>query len=130
MPVFPFAFETRFKPLVWASAGATPDNSRVRLEDGRFTAEFGRLRCSTKIENIAGCEVSGPYRWYRAIGPRMSFTDRGATYGSTTEGGVCIRFHRPVKALAGSLVLHPGLTVTVEDRQGLVDAIEAARSSG
>lgn len=127
MPVFPFAFEPRFKPLVWAMAGATPENSRVRIEDGRFVAEFGRLRCSTRIENIAGCEVSGPYRWFKAIGPRASFADHGATFGSTTEGGVCVRFHEPVKALAGSLIKHPGLTVTVADRQGLVDAIEAAQ---
>lgn len=127
MPRFAFDFEGKFRPLVLAAAGATPSNSEVVVEDGRFIARFGRYTVDTPVTNIRKTETSGPYRWYRAIGPRGSFSDGGATFGSTTRGGVCLTFTEPVTALAGRLMPHPGLTVTVADPDGLVAAIEAAR---
>jgi hypothetical protein len=51
-------------------------------------------------------------------------TDRGLTFGTTTEGGVCLTFDQPVTGLDPLGVLrHPGLTVTVDDVEGFVTAV-------
>jgi hypothetical protein len=117
--VFPFAFEPRFVPLLRA-LGVTPANSEVVVTPERFVARFGRWVVDTPVSNVADARVSGPYRSYRAIGPRGSLADRGATFGSSTAGGVCVLFHEPVTGLEPfGVIKHPGLTVTVEDREGL-----------
>ena len=68
-------------------------------------------------------QQTGPYTAVKAIGARGSFADRGATFGTTTAGGVCVEFRDPVKILDPSgLVLHPGLTMTLQD----LDEFEAA----
>lgn len=68
-------------------------------------------------------QISREYRWFRAIGPRGSSADRGATFGTNAEAGACVRFHAPVPALFGERVPHPALTVTVEDPEALAAAI-------
>jgi hypothetical protein len=105
--------------------GVRADTAGVVLDDDGFHARFGRLRVDAPWEDVAGACVTGPYRWYRAIGPRLSLADRGATFGSATAAGTCVTFHRPVAGLFGRRRVHPGLTVTVEDPHALRDAIEA-----
>jgi hypothetical protein len=121
--VFEFAFEPRFRaPL--ALVGVLPRTARVTVTDDEFDARFGPWRLRTPRANIIDAQVSGPYRSYRAVGPRLSFADHGATFGSTSRGGVCLLFAEPVSALLpGGLLRHPGLTVTVADPAGLRDAL-------
>ncbi len=70
--------------------------------------------------------ITGPYRWYTAIGARGSFADRGLTFGTTTRGGVCLVFDRPVPGLEPTgRVLHPGLTLTVDAPRRFADAVLA-----
>jgi hypothetical protein len=112
---FEFEFEPGFRPVLMAM-GVVPRTALVTVSDDRFVARFGPWVCETDRSNISGVEVSGPYRWYRAIGPRLSLVDRGLTFGSTTAGGVCVKFREPVKGLAPAGPLrHPGLTVTVKE---------------
>lgn len=130
MERFDFAFDDRFRPLL-RTFSVGPDTAEVRLtDDDRFVASFGRLRISTPLSNVAGTRITGPYRWYRAIGARSSLADRGATFGSSTGRGLCVCFHEPVRGLFGSVVRHPGLTVTVRDCEGLQRALEARIAAG
>jgi len=115
---FPFAFDPRFRPLL-AALGIRPGNSEVVVDDERFLARFGRWEARTSLANLAEVSTSGDYRWYRAIGPRGSLADRGASFGSNARAGVCVRFHTPIPVLLGKRVLHPGLTVTVADPEAL-----------
>jgi hypothetical protein len=124
---FPFAFQRPYD-LVLRVVGATPDRSAVLVHDDHLDVRFGRLRIRTPWDNVVEAHVAGPYRAYRAIGPRLSLADRGVTFGSTAAGGVCIHFARPVAALFGRRKVHPNLTVTVADPPGLVAAIERART--
>jgi hypothetical protein len=125
MEIFPFSFEPVFRPVL-LGLGVHPGNSLVTLtDDDRFVAQFGRWRVDTPIANIDCIEISGPYRFYRAIGVRGSAVDYGLTFGSTTDGGVCVTFHEPIPRVIPSRREHPGLTVTVADREGLVAALEA-----
>ncbi len=56
----------------------------------------------------------------------MSVADRGVTFATTTDRGVCIAFHRPVPAaLPQGLVPHPAATVTVADPEALISAVVA-----
>ena len=124
----PFHAAQRFDPpwrTLLGVAGIRPATSGVVLDDDGFHARFGRLRVDTPWSNVAGSCRMGPFRWYRAIGPRLSLADRGATFGSSVDGGVCVTFHRPVAGLFGSRRVHPGLTVTVEDPDALHAAMTA-----
>ncbi len=65
---------------------------------------------------MVGAELTGPFKVWKVIGARMSMADRGLTFGTNTEQGVCIRFHPPVRGIEPSGVLrHPGLTLTIAD---------------
>jgi hypothetical protein len=124
---FPFDFDPRYRRML-RLIGVTPASAWVMLGDGRFEARFGRWRLRTHVENLACTTITGPYRAFRGIGPRISLADRGLSFGTTTTRGLCILFHEPVPGPETlGLVKHPGLTVTVADPDGLVTAIEDLR---
>ncbi len=123
-------FRFRFTPLYRMAAflfGVTPRNSRVVVADGRLQARFGRWSVETPLANIAGSEVTGPYGTLKTVGPaHLSLADRGLTFASNPRRGLCIRFREPVSGIEPSgRVLHPGLTVTVDDVDGLARALSA-----
>ena len=85
-----------------------------------FTATFGPWRLRTTRTNIREATLSGPFRWYRAIGVRLSLSDRGRTFGTNVDRGVCTTFWRPVPALLPlGVVRHRALTVTVVEPERL-----------
>jgi len=65
-------------------------------DDGRLVATFGRLSVETRLDNVGSYSLTGPYRWWKAIGPRGSLADSGFTFGTSTHGGVCVCFVEPV----------------------------------
>jgi hypothetical protein len=116
---YDFLFDPRFRPLL-AAVGVTPRHTFVTVDDQRLVARFGPWTCATSRSNILEAKVTGPYEWYRAIGTRLSFVDRGLTFGSSTYRGVCILFREPVRGMdPAGFLRHPGLTVTVDDAEGL-----------
>lgn len=120
---FEFDFDRRFRPLL-AVIGIRPATSEVVVSDRLLDARFGPFRLQTPRENVSDVCVTGPYVPIKAIGPRGSRVDGGATFGTNADRGVCIRFHEPVGALFGrNRLRHPGLTVTVADIDGLVEAL-------
>jgi hypothetical protein len=121
---FPFAFEPTFR-VVERAFGVTPASTWVDVGDDRFEARFGPWRVRTALDNVADASVTGPYSIPKTIGPaRLSFKDRGLTFATNTHRGVCISFRKPVVGLDPfGLLRHPGLTVTVADPAGLVDAL-------
>jgi hypothetical protein len=63
--------------------------------------------------------ITGPYRWYRAIGPRLSLAGHGLPSGTTTARGVCLLLHEPVPGIDPlGVIRHPGPTLTVSDPEG------------
>jgi hypothetical protein len=123
---FPYRLDYRFTPL-WLSTGVLPGRDGVDLtKDGTFRATFGLLKLETPLSNIDDLHITGPYRWWTAVGPRLSAADDGLTFGTNYERGVCIHFRERVHRVIG-LRDHSALTVTVADPDGLVAAIEAAQ---
>jgi hypothetical protein len=124
---FPFSFGLP-ELLAGVFFGVTPFNARLVLRGDRLLARFGPWRLETPLANVAGAELTGPYRWPRIIGPaHLSLKDRGLTFASSAKAGVCIRFRRPVPGLEPlGVIRHPGLTVTVDDAPALVEALRHA----
>jgi hypothetical protein len=115
---FPYRFDRRFAPL-WLSAGALPRRDGVTLtDDGRFLATFGLFRVDTPVANISDAHVAGPYRWWTAVGPRLSLADDGLTFGTNAQAGLCIHFRDKIKRVIG-FKDHSALTVTVADPRSL-----------
>ena len=116
--IFEFDFERRYMPTL-VLIGVTPLTARVEVSDDEVYARFGMFAARTPLSNITGVCESGPYKFYKAVGARGSFADLGATFGTTTRGGVCLEFAEPIVALDRTgHVRHPGLTLTVKDRPG------------
>lgn len=122
---FKYEYASKAKPLLRAF-GVRPDRDGVRVENDRFTATFGFLNLDVPLVNIVSAEATGPYRWYTALGARLSFADHGLTFGTTAEQGVCVQFDDPISPVIGPWK-HPGLTVTVADTAGLVALLESHR---
>jgi len=122
---FGFAFDALHLPAA-AAFGVTPLTAWVDVDDKVFRARFGLWRIETPLDNIAGAEFTGPYKWFKVIGPpHVSIADRGLTFATNARRGVCIRFRRPVAGVEPTgLLRHPGLTVTVQDVAGLVATID------
>ena len=121
---YPFRFHPLYR-LLALPFGVTPTRSSVRLGAGWLRARFGPWSVETPLDNVAEVEVTGPYRLVTTVGPaHLSFTDRGLTFATNPDRGVCIRFRSPVRGMdpAGAL-RHPGLTVTVADVDGLRRAL-------
>lgn len=123
---FPYRFDKRFTPM-WLSAGALPRRDGVTItDDGRFVATYGLLRVETPVENIAETHIAGPYRWWTAVGPRLSFADDGLTFGTNATRGLCIHFREKIARVIGFRG-HSALTVTVADPQALEATLFSAR---
>ncbi|MGW3785519.1 hypothetical protein ACWD5Z_13075 [Micromonospora chokoriensis] len=116
---FPFRFDPVFRPVL-ALVGVRPATAWVAVTDRDLMIRYGPWRLRTARANVIAVELSGPYRWWRVIGPHVSMVDRGASFGSSTAGGICLRFGEPVPALVpGGRVRHPAATVTVADPPAL-----------
>lgn len=120
---FDFEFDSQFRPLL-ALFGVTPSTAHVTLTAEQLVARFGPWTCTTAIANVRDVCRTGPYRWFKGIGPRGSFVDRGLTFGTTTQGGVCVLLHEPVPGLAPvSALRHPGITLTLAEPERFVASL-------
>ena len=79
-------------------------------------------RIDAPLSQIQGAHVTGPYRWWTAVGARLSLADDGLTFGTNATQGVCIHFEPRIHRVLG-LRDHSALNVTVEDCEGLVAAL-------
>ena len=61
-------------------------------------------------------KVAGP--------PHLSFADRGITFATNRQRGLCIELERPYPGIGPlGLLRHAGATVTVDDIEGLTHAL-------
>jgi len=107
----------------WGVFGVRPAKDGVTItNDGRLRATFGLLQLETPLDNVAGAHITRNYRWWTAAGARRSLKDDGLTFGTNANAGVCIHFRDKVPSPLRRSG-HSALTVTVEDLQGLTDAL-------
>lgn len=116
---FPFRLPARWRlPLL--IYGVTPRRAYVEVDPTSFTARFGWWIVRTPLTTARSYEITGPYRWWKAIGLRVTLGEWGLTFGTATDAGVCVRFDPPVRLFGSG---HPNVTVTVADVAGLAAAL-------
>ena|SRR5947209_1675040 len=117
---FPFAFAHAYQ-VAARPFGIRPENAWVEVSERTLRASFGRWLVETPLANIVEVAVTGPYRFIKTAGPpRLGITDRGLTFATNGDRGVCIEFHRPVWGFDRlGLIRHPNLTVTVAEAERL-----------
>src|ERR1019366_6363529 len=102
---FTYAVDRRLTPF-WLPFGLRPGRDGVTLtDDGNFLARFGFLRLETPLANISEAHITRNYRWWTAVGARMSLADHGLTFGTNRSAGVCVPFREPVPSPSPSPTL-------------------------
>lgn len=127
-------FDFRFAPAYRRAAkifAITPRTAWVEIGAEALHARLGPWRVRTPLANVASVEITGPYAFWKTAGPaRLAVTDRGLTFATNGDRGVLITFRRPVPGLEPTgRLLHPELTVTVSDVDGLASLLRARSGS-
>ena len=118
---FPIRLQPALRPILLLF-GVRPGNATVRLDGERLAARFGFFRAEMSIANIARWDITGPYRWWRAVGVRRTLGTEDLSFGGSAHGGVCLHFREPVPV--GRLRI-TDLYLTVDDLEGLGAALTA-----
>jgi hypothetical protein len=121
---FGFRFDWRYR-LAGKVLLIDDEHAFVELDVDTLRARFGPWLVETPMANVAGATTTGPFAILKTIGPaHLSLADRGLTFASNRDQGVCIRFREPVAGLDPlGVIRHPALTVTVDDPDALVAAL-------
>lgn len=89
---------------------------------------FGPWNLRTPVSNIASCERTGPFTIPKTAGPaHLSLADRGITFATNRDAGLCLRFAEPVSAIDPfGWIRHPAATVTVDRLDDLARAVSGS----
>ena len=92
---FPIRLDWRFRIplLLW---GVTRRSAWLRLSDDALVVRFGFFSLRSPLANVERWEMSGPYRWWRAIGVRGSLGKAEITFGGSAHGGIALFLRRPI----------------------------------
>jgi hypothetical protein len=120
VPFFPYAVDRRWAPLFRLLG--IKDTDGVQVSDGMLRATFGRVSVETPTSNVEQTQVTGPHRWYTAVGLRLALTDDSITFGTNHRRGLQIAFVEPVPKVIG-VRDHSALWVSVADPDGLAAAL-------
>ena len=120
-------FGFRFEPIMQALAlpfGVRPSNTWVEVGDEVHIA-FGPWHMRFPRQDVSDVTETSDYWLPKVAGPpHLSFADRGITFATNRERGLCIKLERPHPGIGPfGLLKHPGATVTVDDIQGLTHAL-------
>ena len=119
---FGYDIDRRYLPVLLPFL-VRPSKDGVTLTDeGSFIATFGLLGVVTPLSNVVGAHLTQNYRWWTAVGARLSRADDGLTFGTNNRAGVCIHFEQKVPSRLRRSG-HSALTVTVVDLEGLITAL-------
>ena len=118
---FPYRLDTRWTALFFALGVSDKDGVSITGK-GELIATFGRFKVKTTLDNIDHTLVTGPHRWYTAVGLRLSLADDGLTFGTNHRKGLSIAFVEKIPKVIG-FRKHSTLWVSVADPEGLAAAI-------
>jgi hypothetical protein len=124
-------FEFRFEPIMQALAlpfGVRPSNAWVEVGEDEVHIAFGLWHLRFPRAEVDDLEETTDYWLPKVAGPpHLSLADRGVTFATNRQRGLCIRFRRPQRGIDPlGLLRHPGATVTVDDIDGLTHALRRA----
>jgi hypothetical protein len=130
MQRFPFRFSLSYR-LPALLFGIAPMTAWVEVDNAEMRARFGLWSLRTPLANVASTQETGGFDFLKTAGPaHLSLADRGVTFATNGDRGVCVLFHQPVRAIDPTgRIRHPGATFTVTDPAALIAALEAGRLS-
>ena len=123
---FPIRLQPNLRPILLLF-GVRPGNATVRLDGVRLTAQFGRFRAETPVANITRWDITGPYRWWRAVGVRRTLGTHDLSFGGSAHGGLCLHFREAIRVGRLSVT---DLYLTVDDLDGLGEALTSLGIDG
>lgn len=118
---FPIRLSPGLRPIL-ILFGVRTHTADVRLDEERIVARFGFFTAESAISNIVRWDITGPYRWWRAVGVRRTVGTHDLSFGGSAHGGVCLHFRERVRI--GRLSVSD-LYLTVDDLAGLGAALAA-----
>jgi hypothetical protein len=103
------------------ACGVTPRSAWVDVDAEVLSVRFGPWSLRTPVRNIVDAVETSDFAYLKTAGPpHLSFKDRGITFATNGDRGLCLLFDEPVKAIDWiGLLRHPGATLTVADVAGL-----------
>jgi len=119
---FGYAIDRRYLPVLLACALRPARDGVTLTEEGSLLATFGFFKIATPLSNVAGAHITRNYRWWTAVGIRLSGADDGLTLGTNLVGCVCMQSTEKVPSPLRRRG-HSALTVTVADLVGLTTAL-------
>jgi hypothetical protein len=126
---FGYAVDKRYVPVLLPFL-LRPGRDGVTLTDeGELKATFGIFKIATHLSNVTGAHITRNYRWWTAFGVRGSMADDGLSFGTNHDAGVCIHFEQKVPSRIRKSG-HSALTVTVDDLEGLTEALGGSVGGG
>lgn len=124
-----FAFDPRFRRIL-AALGIRPNVAWVCV-GADLEVRFGRWHVVTPMTNISSASVAGPYTAAKVLGPHLSLKDRGVTFGTNADRGVCLTFVDPVVGIdPWGLWHHPNMTITVANPDEVVEVFRRGGVDG
>ena len=117
---FAFAASYRLPALVF---GVTPATAWVDLTGSELVVRFGLWRLRSGLANITGVSRTGGFGFLKTAGPaHLSLVDRGVTFATNGDDGVCVRFRQPVAGIDPTRrILHPGATLTLREPETFLE---------
>ncbi len=119
---FGYAIDKRYLPVLLPFLLRPARDGVTLIDTGLFLATFGLVKIESQLSNVTGAHITRNYRWWTAVGVRMSRVDDGLTFGTNHDAGVCIHFAERVPSPLRRSG-HSALTVTVADLEGLTTAL-------
>ena len=121
----PEHYAFRFEPTMLALSapfGVLPPTTDVEVGD-HVLIRFGPWRMRFPRSDVSGVEETTDYDLLRVAGPpHLSLKDRGITFATNRERGLCIQLERPHRGIEPfGLLRHPAVTVTVEAIDALAE---------
>lgn len=95
------------------------------MDGATLSIRFGPWSLRTPVPNILEAVETSDFAYLKTAGPaHLSFADRGITFATNGDRGLCLRFAEPVPAIDWvGFIRHPAVTVTVSDSAGLREAL-------
>jgi len=119
---FGYAIDKRYLPVLLPFLFRPATDGVTITDEGSFVATFGLFKIVTTRSNIYEAHITRNYRWWTAVGVRMSYSDDGLTFGTNHNAGICVHFAEKVPSMLRRSG-HSALTVTVADLEGLTGAL-------
>ncbi len=122
--VFPFRFDPRYRRAAMLF-GITEAHTKITVDPDQLQVRFGAWHVRTPLANITSVAITGTYSFLKTAGPpHLSFSDKGLTFATNGDQGVCLEFAAPITGMDPlGLLKHPNLTLTPADCDGLATAL-------